>query len=176
MLPTLVPGRTDLIVDTRKRFSVAVQIPGRGTERLTILERAKPEDLQKLESFLVEISLPTVGLRDCCQNFFIAMDERGLWSGIAGYELYNRSALLRSVAVRTDMRGQGCGQTLVEAVLEDMRKRGVRNVYLLTETAESYFKRLGFESITRDRLPQEVKKSAEFSECCSTAQAMLKIV
>lgn len=124
----------------------------------------------------MENSLPVVGLRDCYRNFFIAVDERGFWSGIAGYEFYNQSALLRSLAVRRDMRGQGCGRALVEAVLGDARNRGVSAVYLLTETAEGYFKRLGFESISRGRIPQEVKKSAEFSECCSTAQAMLKTV
>ena len=147
-----------------------------GTHRarlLTRLERADYADLDGLKNFLRANSLPTVGLEDCYENFFIAVDE-GRWVGVAGYEAYNQSALLRSVAVDKTLRGQGYGRALVEAVLQDARKRGVRTMYLLTETAGAYFQLLGFESIDRSRIEQAVKTSQEFTECCKSAQAMRK--
>lgn len=129
-------------------------------------------DISHLTDFLRANSLPTVGLEDWCENFFIALDDEGSWVGVAGYEAYNQSALLRSLAVDKRSRGLGHGRALVEAVLADARKRCIHTVYLLTETAEPYFKRLGFDPVDRDRIEQAVRNSEEFSECCGTAQAM----
>lgn len=141
---------------------------------LTRLERASSTDLEELQNFLRANSLPTVGLEDCYENFFIAIDDEGQWAGVAGYEAYKRSALLRSVAVGKASRGRGYGRILVEAVLQDARKRGVRTMYLLTETAGAYFQLLGFEPIDRNHVEQAVKRSPEFTECCRSAQAMRK--
>ena len=131
-------------------------------------------DTLALKGFLRANSLPTVGLEDWYENFIIALDGRGSWVGVAGYEVYNQSGLLRSVCVDEGSRGLGNGRALVEAVLADAKKRGIHTVYLLTETAGSYFKRLGFDPVDRDRIDQAVRNSKEFTECCSTAQAMCK--
>ena len=136
--------------------------------------RADSIDISHLTDFLRANSLPTVGIEDWYENFFIALDDEGSWVGVAGYEVYNQSALLRSVAVDRGSRGLGHGRALVEAVLADARKRGIQTIYLLTETAEPYFKRLGFVPIDRDRIEQAVRNSEEFTECCGTAQAMCK--
>ena len=107
-------------------------------------------------------------------NFFIALNEDGTWIGVAGYEVYGKDALLRSVAVDKGARGMGHGRALVYMVLSDAAKRDVSTVYLLTETAEEYFKGLGFEPIDRAHIPDSVKKSAEFAECGAVCQAMRK--
>ena len=138
------------------------------------LRRAGSADIPRLTDFLEANSLPTVGVEDWYENFFVAFDEEGSWIGTAGYEVYDESALLRSVAVDKGRRGVGHGRALVEAVLADARKRGVQTVYLLTETAEAYFERLGFHPVDRDHIEQTVKNSAEFTECCKTAQTMQK--
>ena len=107
-------------------------------------------------------------------NFLVALDDKGAWVGVVGYEVYNQSALLRSVVVDKELRGQGHGRALVERALEEVRKRSIHTVYLLTDTAEAYFKRLGFEPIGRDQIESAVRNSKEFTECCLTAQAMCK--
>jgi len=118
--------------------------------------------------------LPTVGIEDCLENFLIAIDEKGSWIGVAGYEMYGQSALLRSVAVDKASRNLGHGRLLVEGVLAHARKQGVRIVYLLTETAERYFSRLGFVPVGRDQIEAAVKNSPEFTECRSRARTMRK--
>ena len=138
------------------------------------LRRADSADVSHLTDFLRANSLPTVGLRDWHENFFIALDDEGSWVGVAGYEVYNESALLRSVAVDKRSRGLGHGRALVEAILADARKRSIHTVYLLTETAEPYFRRLGFDSVDRDQIDLAVRKSEEWTECCRTVQAMRK--
>jgi amino-acid N-acetyltransferase len=55
------------------------------------------------------------------------------------------------------------------------RKKGLTTLYLLTQTAEKYFEKKGFEKIARDQTPHEVQQSKEFSHLCpSTAVAMKK--
>ena len=118
--------------------------------------------------------MTAVGLQECLGNFLIAYDERGSWIGVAGYEMYDKSALLRSVAVDKGSRRLGVGRTLVKQVLKNVGKRGVRTVYLFTDTAEAYFAGLGFERIDRNHADEAIKASPEFGECCSSAQLMRK--
>ena len=138
------------------------------------LRRAGSTDLRRLTGFLADNSLPTVGVQDCLENFFVGLDENDSWVGVAGYELYGHSALLRSVAVDSRSRNLGYGHTLVEAVIADAKSHGVDTVYLCTETAERYFSRLGFDSVERDQIEPTVKNSPEFTECCRTARWMRK--
>jgi amino-acid N-acetyltransferase len=94
--------------------------------------------------------------------------------GSAELEIYGDSALLRSVAVAPSEQGGGLGQRLVGAALDLARQRAVRRVYLLTETAEEYFVRLGFQPIDRSQVNDLVKRSIEFSEVCAdSATAMV---
>jgi amino-acid N-acetyltransferase len=93
--------------------------------------------------------------------------------GSAALELYGPAALLRSVAVDREHRGQGLGQRLTRAALELGSARGVSNVYLLTETARGFFGRLGFQRIPREQAEPAVGESAEFKGACpATATCM----
>jgi amino-acid N-acetyltransferase len=138
------------------------------------VRHADPTDARRLEEFLTNNALTTVGLKDCLENFLIAVDKNGSWVGVAGYEVYGEIALLRSVAVDSRARNLGHGRTLVQAALANAKNQGVRSVYLMTETAERYFGRLGFEPIERDRVEPAVKHSPEFAECCVSARVMRK--
>lgn len=137
------------------------------------LRHAISTDIRRLTDFLTDNSLLTVGIQDCLENFIIATDENGSWMGVAGYEMYGGSALLRSVAVDKRSRNLGVGRTLVEAILADAKRRGAHTVYLLTETADRYFRRLGFTQIQRDMIDPAVKNSSEF-ECCGSCLSMRK--
>ena len=92
--------------------------------------------------------------------------------GVAGFELYNRTALLRSVTVDKTSRNTGCGRALVDSVLKNAKQKGADTVYLFTEGAESYFKRLGFNTVGPEQIDDAVKMSPEFTECCEHAVAM----
>ena len=62
-------------------------------------------------------------------------------------------AFLRSVAVRQDRRRTGLGTLVVAAAVRHSRGRGARRCWLLTETAEGFFARLGFTPTERASLP-----------------------
>jgi len=128
-----------------------------------------------MKKFLEENALPVEGIESCLENFVIAEDKDGKWVGVAGLEVYGECGLLRSVAVDKRFRFQGHGRKLVDSVLRNARAKGVRTIYLLTETASSFFQRLGFEVVDRSDIDTEVRTSPEFTEvCCESAVAMRK--
>src|SRR6266576_8389 len=61
------------------------------------------------------------------------------------------------------------------AALELARRRGVRTVYLLTETAGRFFPKFGFAAITRAQVDSVVLESPEFTTACpKSALVMVK--
>lgn len=94
--------------------------------------------------------------------------------GSAALELYGQYALLRSVAVAEEVRGQGAGQLLTTEAIAAARRKHVVAVYLLTETAMGFFPRFGFVPVSRDDVPGEVQQSVEFTTACpASAQAFM---
>jgi len=71
-------------------------------------------------------------------------------------------AELRSLAVRPETSGRGVGKALVDACIEQARRRGLRRVFALTLVPE-FFERCGFTLISLGRLPE--KSAAECPVC-----------
>ena len=61
-------------------------------------------------------------------------------------------AVLWDVVVADDEQGQGLGRQLVEALLASRKLNGVERVYLMTTNSTGFYKRLGFEVITNQKL------------------------
>jgi amino-acid N-acetyltransferase len=91
-------------------------------------------------------------------------------------ERYGDGGLLRSVAVAAAWRGSGIGRALVDRVLDEGRAAGIKDVYLLTTTAEHYFPRLGFACVSRDSVPAAVRASAEFTGACPASAVVMRKV
>lgn len=109
--------------------------------------------------------LPEAGLAEHAATLLVAV-EGGHIVGSAALEIYGQAALLRSVAVERALRGQGLGVALTQAALDLARERGVRAVYLLTETAAEFFGRLGFRRVPRVEAEPAVGASVEFTTTC----------
>lgn len=135
---------------------------------------ASERDLPELLALLERCGLPNAGLQQHLVTALVARTGERL-DGSAALELYGRAALLRSVAVAPEVRGQGLGRQMVEAALDLARQQGVSRIYLLTETAAGYFERFGFHTIPRTEVEPEVQASEEFTyACCESAQVMLR--
>ena len=132
-------------------------------------------DLPGIEGLLRESSLPTVGVAEALEQFIVAERGRRL-VGVVGLELHgDRYALLRSAAVDASVRGRGVGRQLVEQIIGAARARNLESLYLLTTTAERYFPMFGFEEITRDAVPDVVKRSAEFTSACPASAVVMSL-
>jgi amino-acid N-acetyltransferase len=140
------------------------------------IESACPVDDESILRLVADTGLPLEGLREHLTTAVVARDA-GRIVGTAALELYGDGALLRSVAVAPDQRGHGLGQAVTRAAIGLAAERGAPAIYLLTDTAESFFPRLGFERITRAEVPAGVHTSIEFrSVCPASATVMRKLL
>jgi amino-acid N-acetyltransferase len=117
--------------------------------------------------------LPTAGVPRTLADFLVADAGDGL-AGAIGLERYGSGGLLRSAVVRPGDQGTGIGAMLVQALLERARDGGLREVYLLTTTAERWFPRFGFTPIEREQVPDAVRASVEFREACPASAAVMR--
>lgn len=139
-----------------------------------IIERANRDDLDQVLALLKEAGLPTEGVKEHFENFLVAREEEKI-VGCVGLEDYGPSALFRSLAIAPAYRNRGLGTQLTEAILKEARRRGIKKVFLLTETAEEYFPRFGFRAITWDEADPAVKQSVQFKTCCSEKDVCMRL-
>jgi N-acetylglutamate synthase-like GNAT family acetyltransferase len=136
----------------------------------TDLRPATPADRDAIESLLGAEGLPTDGLRT--EDALVALDGRTVIGAIA-LERYGSTAMLRSLVVAPEQRRNGVGFRLTAGALEVARWSGIGEVHLLTEDAQGYFGRFGFEAVsgkvTRDATAQSALVA---NQCCTTATAM----
>lgn len=145
-----------------------------GSELHGAVEPATSSDLPQMRALLEQHGLPVDSLHDRIPTTLVARVD-GRLVGTAALEMFGATALLRSVAVDPALRGQGLGQLLTEAVLDLARQQGIRDIYLLTETATDFFPRFGFQPIARADVAPVVQQSVEFTTACPvSAQAMLR--
>jgi amino-acid N-acetyltransferase len=138
------------------------------------IEPARRGDLESIHELLLANHLPVDDLDRHVDSAFIARQD-GRVVGAAALEVYGDGGLLRSVVVAAEHRGTGLGQRLVDAVMQLARSKHLPAVYLLTTTAASYFPRMGFVPISRDRVPAGVQQSVGFvSACCASAAVLMK--
>ncbi len=134
---------------------------------------ARPEDLEPLCALLAACGLSSEGVSDWLLTFWVATDG-GAVVGVAGLERYGDIALLRSVATHPAYRGRRIAANLCGRLLALARAEGVRTVYLLTQTAEAYFRRfLGFRTIPRTAADPRLQASAQFARACPDTAALM---
>lgn len=137
-----------------------------------IIEQATPADWPKIVALLNSVELPLDGLSEHLETTLVAHMGNEI-VGCAGLELYGDNALLRSVAVDRSHQGQGLGGELTTAALDLARVRGVRSVFLLTETAGEFFPRFGFKQTSRSDVPETVQQSVEFTVACPVSALVM---
>lgn len=143
------------------------------------IENAKKSDLAAIRSLLQLTELPPEGIDPHLENFLVIRNPKSipgsdLLIGSIGLEVYGKSALLRSLAVHPDFQGIGLGTRLVERIIEVAKKRGIIRLFLLTDTAEEFFEKKGFVVVTRDQVPEDMKKSIEFTTLCTSSPSMMR--
>ncbi len=136
---------------------------------------ARAEDVEAIQELLLESALPVAGVEDHWKTFLVARDGDAM-VGCGGAEAYQFAALIRSIAVRPEYRSHGIGRRLVRQLLDRLASRGLREFYLLTTTAEDYFKKRGFKTIDRDEVHPQLLSSHEFQDACPSTATCMRLV
>ena len=129
------------------------------------VERSRPEDMLAIETLLASARLPLDGAAVAFDTGVVVRDGDRIVAA-AALEPYGDAGLLRSVVVAADQRGTGVGRTVVNAAEALARDVGMRDLYLLTETAVDWFPRLGYREVDRSAVPSTVRESIEFTTLC----------
>jgi len=132
---------------------------------MTEIVRAVDAHLPGLRDLLRRVCLPADVGNHADTLVFVAAEGSGVVGGVA-LEVCGRHGLLRSLVVEKARCGEGLGGRLTCAAIDGAAGRGLEAIYLLTETAPDFFRRLGFSVIERDLAPGGIRESSEFSVLC----------
>ena len=104
----------------------------------------------------------------------LAIDDDDIIGSI-GVELYPPNALLRSFVLRPQYRGKSIGNNMFQYLMSYGSQKGIRDIHLLTDTADSYFISHGFIVANRNDAPSQIRQTSEFKDLCpSTCTYMVK--
>lgn len=137
-----------------------------------MIRRAEPQDLSAVLGLLSEAELPTAGVAEHFQSFFV-VDHGGHIVASSGLELRGDAALVRSLVVAADARGTGLGAAILRRALHDATPQ-TGGIYALTTTAEAYLSRFGFERVLRTSLPPPLFASRELQDACPASAIAMK--
>ncbi|MHA2225816.1 MAG: arsenic resistance N-acetyltransferase ArsN2 [Candidatus Hodarchaeales archaeon] len=138
------------------------------------ITKAKNDDLKNVLKLLKEVELTVEGVSDHFPNFFVMKNGEQI-IGCAGIEIYEDVGLLRSIAVHSSFQNEGLGHQLVGTIHDFSIEKGLKEIYLLTETAENFFMKLNYTVIPREKADPRVKQSIEFTSACpASAVCMMK--
>ena len=138
------------------------------------IRRATEADLEDVAALLTVCDLPVVRIASHIKTFWVAATEDKTIIGVLGMLADGDQALLRSFAVAPSHRKHGVGQALVRAALAQLREESCNEAYLLTQTAESYFARLGFSVIDRTAMPQALLVESGLDRACPCSSVCMK--
>jgi amino-acid N-acetyltransferase len=138
------------------------------------LRLATDRDADSIRHLLEGCRLPTSDLATARPEFIVACDA-GKVIATAALERFGSTALVRSVAVAPEWRGSGTGPVLVAELERIARTTGITELVLLTQTAATFFARLGFTPIDRNSVASALQASEEFRSLCpASATCMSK--
>jgi N-acetylglutamate synthase-like GNAT family acetyltransferase len=137
---------------------------------------ASSADRDEIARLLDSCALPSADIDAHLSRFFVARDD-GRIVGCIGLEAAGDDALLRSLAVAPDRRGEGIARRLYARLIGQARGLGVSQLYLLTTGAEPFFEMLGFRAVGRDDVPAAIRSTEQFRSLCpSTATCLSRPV
>lgn len=129
--------------------------------------------IRAVVALLEAVGLPSSDLTEPQLEHFLFSGPRDAPTGLVGLELYDRVALLRSLAVAPAAQRSGLGSALLEQAEGYAYAHGVRSLYLLTTTAQRFFESRGYRLTARERCPVEIRSTSEFASLCPLSSALM---
>ncbi|MEN6319431.1 MAG: arsenic resistance N-acetyltransferase ArsN2 [Syntrophaceae bacterium] len=139
------------------------------------LDFATTSDVIQINKLLLKCGLPWEDITLMhLRHFLVLKDDTGL-IGVIGMEVFDRVALLRSLAVRTQDRNRGFASELIKKAEKYTQSIGIQELYLLTTTAVDFLDKRGYQRVDRSLAPVSLQGTGEFQNLCpSSAVCMVK--
>ena len=142
---------------------------------LRSIRRGRATDLPAVLALLESARLPTADIVSVNELPMWVLEEKGAIVGVIALQRFGAEALLRSLAVAPEYRNRGFGAQLVAQLEESALADNIQQLVLLTETAETFFRSLGYSVIDRHHVSDALKQSTEFRSLCpASATCMSK--
>ncbi len=124
--------------------------------------KATENRIDDIFTLLDNAQLPKEGVQKNLHNSFIVpVKNTNKLLGCGNLEIYEDEALLRSLAVHSSYYNKGLGSQLVKHIHEYATNIGIKRIYLLTTTAETFFKKFNYHIIARTDVSPKVQQSVE---------------
>ncbi len=127
----------------------------------------------EIEKLLTTAKLPSSDLVGADKVVLFGHEQKGKVVGLVGIEKYDQCALLRSLVIEPSERGAGLGGKLVSYAERQAAASGVKTIYLLTTTADKFFQRLGYSSMSRAEAPNIITSTSQFSSLCPDSASFM---
>ena len=127
------------------------------------IRRARTRDIKAIRALVDEytadrrlLSKATVTLYESVQEFWVAVDDRGVVRGCGAlHVMWEDLAEIRTVAVDPAARGRKIGHKIVSRLLDSARDLGIARVFCLTFETH-FFGSFGFTEIDGAPVPHAV--------------------
>ena len=126
---------------------------------------AGSDDINKIQSLLSANKLCFNDINQDGVSLFV-VEKGSEHVGYFGIEFFGTDALFRSMIVLPKYRDQGFGVGIWQLALEMMKRKQIKDVYLLTNTAAPFFKKQNFKEFDRSAVPEAIGSTVEFNEFC----------
>ena len=119
-------------------------------------------------------------LSDLYENVweFSVAEERGRVLGCGALKFYNQEiAEIRSLCVEPGREAHGLGSALVERLLDEAERFGLKTVFALT-MAPGFFRKCGFCETSREKVPMKIWRDCLHCEkfsCCDEKTVVLEL-
>lgn len=141
---------------------------------LSDLKQIAEDDWTEALELLEKADLPTSDLKEAPVTLFGIYHAEKLVA-VSGLEVYDTEAILRSVAIHPAYRSNGLGAVLLAATEARAKQLQITDLYLLTTTAEKFFRKQDYQPFDRKACSEKMKQSQEFATICpSTAICLHK--
>ena len=138
-----------------------------------LISAAHDDSREAVVELLKNERLPVDDLPAHLGDFILATGDSQVIAAV-GLERYGAYGLLRSLVVRPDYRNQHIAGKLIDHLESNASASGLKEIYLLTETAPDYFDKKGYVKINRVQVPDILMQSSEFSHTCPKSAIVMK--
>lgn len=141
------------------------------------IRAATPADWSTINALLRSASLPVADLTAASTAMFAVYERDQQVLGAVALEPRDATtAMVRSLVVAPQSRRSGVGAALTAFIEAQARQRGLHGLYLLTDSADSFFANRGYERTDRSEAPASISSHEQFRSLCPASAAFMRKV